>query len=123
MHEHHVYIYVVDQNYIPTQQQKDKATLFFEIVVAKAEHQPYGWENAEIPIDDGSVIKSPFALTAGFLLGSNKYWLIDASESAEEADEEDYDELSFGTELRSEVMHQLEHYIGTKLALIWVADE
>lgn len=64
-------------------------------------------------------MESPFALTAGLLSGSNKYWLIDEDESAEDADEDDYDELDFGTELRPEVMEELENILGAKLALTW----
>ncbi|MDM1019111.1 hypothetical protein QSV37_02115 [Acinetobacter sp. VNK23] len=123
MHEHKVYIYVVDQDYIPTQQQKDKAELFFEVIVPEAEHAPHGWDNAQITLEDGVVIRSPFALTAGFLLGSNKYWLLDEDENVEEADEDDYDELPYGTELRPETMQELERILGTKLALVWEYDD
>ena len=122
MHEHKVYIYVVDESHIPTQEQKDEAITFFEIIVPEAEHEPCGWDNATITLDDGSVIKSPFALTAGFLSGSNKYWLIDEDEMADEADENDYDELDFGVQLRPEVTKKLEQILGTKVSLVWEAD-
>ena len=66
MHEHKVYVYVLDQQHQLTQEQKDKAVSFFELIVPEAEHFPCGWDNATIPLDNGSVLKSPFALTAGF---------------------------------------------------------
>ena len=119
MHEHKVYIYVLDQQYHPKQEQKDKAVSFFELIVPEAEHFPCGWDNASITLENGSNVERPFALTAGFLSGSNKYWLIDEDESAEDADEDDYDELDFGTELRPEVMEELENILGAKLALTW----
>ena len=67
-------------------------------------------------------MESPFALTAGFLSGSNKYWLINEDESAEDADEDDYDELEFDIQLRPKVMQELENILGTKLALVWEFD-
>ena len=121
MHEHKVYIYIVAQHYIPTQQQKVDAVSFFERIVPEAEHYPSGWDNAQITLEDGSVIHSPFALTAGFLSGSNKYWSLD--ESVGDADEDDYDELPFGTVLRSETMYEFEKILGTKLALVWEYDD
>jgi hypothetical protein len=122
MHEHKVYIYIVAQDYVLTQQQKDDAVSFFEEIVPEAEHYPCGWDNAQITLEDGSVIHSSFALTAGFLSGSNKYWLLDEDESAEEADEDDYDELPYGAELRPETLQKLEKILGTKLALAWEYD-
>ncbi|AUX84803.1 hypothetical protein C3F34_01095 [Acinetobacter sp. ACNIH2] len=122
MHEHKVYIYVLDQEYQPSQDQKDKAVSFFELIVPEAEHFPCGWDNASITLEDGSSVESPFALTAGFLSGSNKYWLINEDESAEDADEDDYDELEFDTQLRPKVMQELENILGTKLALVWEFD-
>jgi len=123
MHEHKVYIYVLDQQYQPTQEQEDKAVSFFELIVPEAEHFPCGWNNASITLEDGSSVESPFALTAGLLSGSNKYWLIDEDESAEDADEDDYDELEFGIQLRPEVMQELENILETKLALVWEFDD
>jgi len=66
MHEHKVYIYVLDQQYHPKQEQKDKAVSFFELIVPEAEHFPCGWDNASITLENGSNVESPFALTAGF---------------------------------------------------------
>ena len=123
MHEHKVYVYVLDQAYQPSQEQKDKAVSFFDSIVPEADQLACGISDASITLDDGSIIKPTFTLTAGHLAGSNKYWLIDEDESAEDADEDDYDELDFGTELRPEVMEELENILGTKLALTWEWDD
>ena len=118
MRERKVYIYVLDQKYQPSQEQKDKAVSFFELIVPEAEHFPCGFDDASITLEDGSNVESPFALTAGLLSGSNKYWLIDEDESAED----DYDELEFDTQLRPKVMQELENILGTKLTLVWEFD-
>ncbi|MCH2002101.1 hypothetical protein SOI71_00605 [Acinetobacter pittii] len=121
MHEHKVYVYVVDKEYQPTQDQKDQAISFFEIIVPEAEHYPCGWDNAKITLDS-KFIESPFALTAGLPSGSNKYWLIDEDENAANSDEDDYDELALDTQLRPEIIKELENILGTELALVWEPD-
>ncbi|QNW94914.1 hypothetical protein IC800_00660 [Acinetobacter seifertii] len=121
MHEHKVYVYVVDKEYQPTQVQKNQAISFFEIIVPEAEHYPCGWDNAKITLD-GKFIESPFALTAGSPSGSNKYWLIDEDESADDSDEDDYDELALDTQIRPEIIKELENILGTELALVWEPD-
>ncbi|HFX6224162.1 hypothetical protein [Acinetobacter nosocomialis] len=121
MHEHKVYVYVVDKEYQPTQDQKDQAISFFEIIVPEAEHYPCGWDNAKITLDS-KFIESPFALTAGLPSGSNKYWLIDEDENAADSDEDDYDELALDTQLRPEIIKELENILGTELALVWESD-
>lgn len=121
MHEHKVYVYVVDKEYQPTQVQKNQAISFFEIIVPEAEHHPCGWDNAKITLDS-KFIESPFALTAGLPSGSNKYWLIDEDENAANSDEDDYDELALDTQLRPEIIKELENILGTELALVWEPD-
>ncbi|MFX9081488.1 hypothetical protein ABTN62_00005 [Acinetobacter baumannii] len=121
MHEHKVYVYVVDKEYQPTQDQKDQAISFFEIIVPESEHYPCGWDNAKITLDS-KFIESPFALTAGLPSGSNKYWLIDEDENAADSDEDDYDELALDTQLRPEIIKELENILGTELALVWEPD-
>ncbi len=123
MHEHKVYVYVLDQAYQPSQEQKDKAVSFFELIVPSSHQGTTGLSDYSIELDDGSVIETTFTLRAGGPAGSNKYWLIDEDESADDADEEDYDELDFGTELRPEVIEELESILGTKLALTWEWDD
>jgi len=121
MHEHKVYVYIVDKEYQPTQDQKDQAISFFEIIVPEAEHYPCGWDNAKITLES-KFIESPFALTAGLPSGSNKYWLIDEDESADDSDEDDYDELALDTQIRPEIIKELENILGTELALVWEPD-
>lgn len=123
MNENTVYIYAIDANYQASQVQKEKALLLLEIIVPEAEHPPCVLEKANFTTENNEKIIERFALTSGFLSGSNKYWLIDASEPAEDADEDEYDELDFGTKLRPEILKQFEDILGTKVAVAWVHED
>lgn len=128
MHESTIFIYVSDPNFVVTQAQKDAALALFDSIVVEVEHEPCIVENTEFTLSDGDAendyqLSSPFLLTAGALSGSNKYWLLNPDESADESDEDDYDEVPYGTELRPEVMQQLQEILGTKLQIAWRFDQ
>ncbi|MGO3875370.1 hypothetical protein [Psychrobacter celer] len=115
MSEQHVFIYIKDQEHILTDEQKEEAFLLFDENIIECEHEPYfdTVENLQLTHSD-IIITSPFMMTAGDFVATNKFWQLDDNE-----DEEFESDINETISIRSEILKELEDILATKIAVVW----
>lgn len=115
MSEQHVFIYIEDQDHVLTDEQKEEAFSLFDENIIECEHEPYfdAVENLQLTHSD-IIITSPFMMSAGDFVATNKFWQLDDNE-----DEEFESDINETISIRSEILKELEDMLGTKITVVW----
>ncbi|MES1963819.1 hypothetical protein M0N77_00555 [Psychrobacter sp. AH5] len=115
MSEQHVFIYIEDQDHVLTDEQKEEAFSLFDENIIECEHEPYfdTVENLQLTHSD-IIITSPFMMSAGDFIATNKFWQLDDNE-----DEEFESDINETISIRSEILKELEDTLGTKITVVW----
>ena len=115
MSEQHVYIYVRERDHIISDEQKEKAFSLFDENIIECEHEPYfdAVENLELTHSD-VIITSPFIMTAGNFVATNRFWQLDDNDN-----EEFESDINETISIRPKILQELENILGTKVAVVW----